>query len=67
MEVGDEAAGEAGTVTSEDKLTDRGLSARKSFAGADRKVALRFEDELAQVSRKTYEILYARLAPESKK
>lgn len=56
-------AGGAGTVTSEDKLTDRGLAARKTFAGADGKVALRFEDDLAPIGQKTYEVLYARLAP----
>src|SRR5262249_21119969 len=60
-------AGGAVTVTSEDKLTERGLSAKKAFTGADGKVALRFEDELAPISRKTYEILYTRLAPEAKK
>jgi hypothetical protein len=59
-------AGGAGTVTSEDKLTERGISAKKTFTGADGKVALRFEEELTTISRKTYEILYARLAPEAK-
>lgn len=59
-------AGGAGTVTSEDKLTDRGLSARKTFtdkAGA----TLHFDEGLAPISQKTYEILYARLAPAEKK
>ena len=53
----------AGTVTSEDKLTDRGMSVKKTFAGVDGKVALRFEEALDSISQKTYEILYARLAP----
>jgi hypothetical protein len=60
-------AGGAGTVTSEDKLTDRGLSARKTFAGPDGKTTLVFEESLAPVGQKTYEILYAKLAPAEKK
>ena len=59
-------AGGAGTVTSEDKLTDQGLSGKKTFTGADGKVALRFEDVLTSISPKTYEILYTRLAPKAK-
>jgi hypothetical protein len=62
-----ELAGGAGTVTSEAKLTDQGLSGKKTFTGADGKVALRFEDMLTSISPKTYEILYARLAPKVKK
>ena len=60
-------AGGAGTVTSDDKLTERGVSAKKTFTGADGKVALRFDEALAPISPKTYEILYARLAPAEKK
>jgi hypothetical protein len=60
-------AGGAGTVTSEDKITDRGLIAKKSFAGADGKVALLFDESLAPISQKSYEVLYARLAPPEKK
>ena len=56
-------AGGAGTVTSEDKLTDRGLSAKKRFAGADGKEALLFEESLVPITQKTYEVLFARLAP----
>jgi len=59
-------AGGAGTVTSEDKLTDQGLSGKKAFTGADGKVVLRFEDVLTSISPKTYEILYTRLAPKAK-
>jgi hypothetical protein len=57
----------AGTVTSEDKLTDQGLEAKKTFAGADGKVSLHFEEKLLPISQKTYEILSARLAPVEKK
>ena len=60
-------AGGAGTVTSEDKLTERGLSAKKTFAGADGKVAFRFDEALAPISPKTYQVLYTRLAPAEKK
>jgi hypothetical protein len=60
-------AGGAGTVTSEDKLTDRGLSAKKRFAGADGKVVLLFDESFAPISQKTYEVLFARLAPTEKK
>jgi hypothetical protein len=60
-------AGGAGTVTSEDKLTEGGLAAKKTFVGADGKVALLFDDSLAPITRKTYEVLYARLAPAEKK
>ena len=60
-------AGGAGTVTSEDKLTERGLSAKKTFTGADGKVAFRFDEALAPISPKTYEVLYTRLAPVEKK
>jgi hypothetical protein len=59
-------AGGAGTVTSEDKLTDQGLTGKKTFAGANGKVSLRFEDVLTSISPKTYEILHARLAPKAK-
>jgi hypothetical protein len=59
--------GGAGTLTSEDKLTERGLSAKKAYAGADGKVLFVFEDALDRISAKTYEILYARLAPVEKK
>jgi hypothetical protein len=60
-------AGGAGTVTSEDKITDQGLSAKKSYAGADGKVMFLFEDSLKPISPKTYDILYSRLAPAKKK
>ena len=60
-------AGGAGTVTSEDKLTERGLSAKKSLTGADGKVAVRFDEALVPISPKTYEVLYTRLAPVEKK
>ncbi len=60
-------AGGAGTVTSEDELTPRGLTAKKAFTGADGKVVVRIEEALAPIGRKTYEILYARLAPAVKK
>jgi hypothetical protein len=60
-------AGGAGTVTSEDKLTDRGLSAKKSFAGADGKAVLLFDESFAPISQKAYEILFSRLAPTEKK
>jgi len=59
--------GGAGTVTSEDKLTDQGLSAKKSYAGADGKVILLFEEALKPISPKTYDILYSKLAPAEKK
>ena len=60
-------AGGAGTVTSEDKITDRGLTAKKSFAGADGKIVLLFDESLSPISPKTYEVLFARLAPAKKK
>jgi hypothetical protein len=60
-------AGGAGTVTSEDKLTERGLTAKKTFTGPDGKVAFRFDEALAPISPKTYEVLYMRLAPAEKK
>jgi hypothetical protein len=56
-----------GTVTSEDKLTDQGLTAKKSFAGADGKVVVQFAESLKPISQQTYEILYTRLAPAEKK
>ena len=56
-----------GTVTSEDKLTERGVSAKKTFTGADGKVAFRLDEALAPISPKTYEVLYMRLAPAEKK
>jgi hypothetical protein len=59
--------GGAGTVTSEDKVTDRGLSAKKRYAGADGRVVLHFEDSLRPITAKTYDILHARLAPADKK
>jgi hypothetical protein len=60
-------AGGAGTVTSEDKLTDRGLFVKKSFAGGDGKVSVQFEESLAPISPTTYELLFARLAPSEEK
>jgi hypothetical protein len=60
-------AGGAGTVISEDKLTEHGVTAKKSYAGADGKVTLLFEESLGRISPKTYDILYARLAPAEKK
>lgn len=59
--------GGAGTVTSEDKLTDRGISAKKTFAGKDGKVVALFDESLAPIGQKTYEVLFARLAPTEKK
>jgi hypothetical protein len=59
-------AGDAGTVTSVDRITDQGLSVKKSYAGADRKVRFLFEESLRAISPKTYDILYARLAPAKK-
>lgn len=59
--------GGAGTTTSEDRLTEKGLSAKKTYAGPDGKVVLHFEESLAPISAKTYEILYARLAPAEKR
>jgi hypothetical protein len=59
--------GNAGTVTSADKVNERGLSAKKEYAGADGKVLFLFEDKLDRISATTYEILYARLAPAEKK
>jgi hypothetical protein len=59
--------GNMGTVTSEDKLTERGLSAKKVYAGADGKVQFVFEDALDRISAKTYEILYTKLDPVEKK
>jgi hypothetical protein len=56
-----------GTVTSEDKLTDQGLTAKKTFAGADGKVIFLFAESLRPISPQTYEILYTRLAPAEKK
>lgn len=60
-------AGGTGTVTSEDKLTEKGLVAKKTFAGPDGKVVVRFEESLNTIGPKTYEILYAKLAPAEKK
>jgi len=59
--------GGAGTVTSEDKLTDRGMSAKKTFAGADGTIIFKFEDSLTRISPATYDILHAKLAPAEKK
>jgi hypothetical protein len=60
-------AGGAGTVTSEDKISDQGLSAKKTYASADGKVLFLFEDSLKPISQKTYDILYSRVAPAEKK
>jgi hypothetical protein len=60
-------AGGAGTITSEDKVTEKGLTARKVFTGPDGKVLMHFEESLNTIGPKTYEILYARLAPAGKK
>ena len=60
-------AGGMGTVVSEDKLTDRGITAKKTYAGADGKVQLHFEETLDRISAKTYEILAAKLTPGEKK
>jgi hypothetical protein len=57
----------AGTVKSEDKLTERGMSGKKVYAGADGEVRVLFEDSLDRISARTYEILYAKLAPVEKK
>lgn len=59
--------GGAGTVTSDDRLIDHGLSAKKTFTAADGKVQVTFEDSLTTISARTYEILYAKLAPPEKK
>jgi hypothetical protein len=53
----------AGTVTSTDTLTDHGLHAAKTFAGPDGTVSMRIEETLATITPRTYEVLYARLAP----
>jgi hypothetical protein len=59
--------GGAGTITSEDKISDPGLSAKKCYAGADGKVLFLFEESLKPISQKTYDILYSKLAPAEKK
>jgi hypothetical protein len=51
------------TVVSEDKLSDRGMTATKTYSAADGKPQYLFEEKLEHVSAKTYEILYAKLAP----
>jgi hypothetical protein len=59
-------AGDTGIVTSEDKVTAQGLAVRKSYAGANGKVIFLFNELLRPISPKTYDILYARLAPAKK-
>lgn len=49
-------AGGAGTVTSEDKLSEHGLTVKKTFAGPDGKASVKFEKSLKPVSAKMYEI-----------
>ena len=66
MEIGHEARRGAGTVTSEDKLSDEGVVAMKRFAGPDGKVVLLIEESLRPIGQKTYEILYSKLAPAGK-
>ena len=56
-------AGGAGTVTSNDRVTDQGLFVRKSFAGAGGKEMFRFEVSLKPISPKAYDNLQSRLAP----
>jgi hypothetical protein len=51
------------TVVSEDKLTDHGMTATKTYSTGDGKPQYLFEEKLDNVSAKTYEILYAKLAP----
>jgi hypothetical protein len=60
-------AGGAGTVTSEDKLTEHSLIAKKTFAGADGKVVVHMDEILVPITQKTYEVLYRRLVTPEKK
>lgn len=59
-------AGGAGTVRSEDKVTEHGLTVRKTFAGPDGKVQLKFEETLLRIGAATYATLHAKLAPPQK-
>jgi hypothetical protein len=57
----------AGVVTSNDKFTDHGMAAKKTFAGPDGQVRFHFDESLVRITPKAYEILYAKLAPAKKK
>jgi hypothetical protein len=59
-------AGGRGTVVSEDRLTDRGLTVRKELRGPDGKVQFVFHEELPRVSKEAYDILHGRLVPPAK-